>query len=185
MCLDVNPTKPYLTACGLYDGSVVIYNMNENRETYLFRSLPKNSHTEPVWSVKWLDNDVEDRLCFCSISPDGKVTLWTLNKNELVPSTLLELRENDRALSGICFAFHPTDSSLYLCGTEEGTLFKCKLIIFKYLLMIFRLNKIRFPVLGWVQSSRWCYNGCEVESFPSRCLRNFWTGRSFLWSTAN
>ena len=126
MCLDVNPTKSYLTACGLYDGSVVIYNMNENRETYLFRSLPKNSHTEPVWSIKWLDNDVEDRLCFCSISPDGKVTLWTLNKNELVPSTLLELRENDRALSGICFAFHPTDSSLYLCGTEEGTLFKCK-----------------------------------------------------------
>ena len=126
MCLDVNPTKSYLTACGLYDGSVVIYNMNENRETYLFRSLPKNSHTEPVWSIKWLDNDVEDRLCFCSISPDGKVTLWTLNKNELVPSTLLELRENDRALSGICFAFHPTDASLYLCGTEEGTLFKCK-----------------------------------------------------------
>merc|ERR1712168_1692442 len=125
MCLDVNPTKPYLTACGLYDGSVVIYNMNENRETYLFRSLPKNSHTEPVWSIKWLDNDVEDRFCFCSISPDGKVTLWTLNKNELVPSTLLELRENDRTLSGICFAFHPTDSSLYLCGTEEGTLFKC------------------------------------------------------------
>jgi len=125
MCLDVNPTKSYLTACGLYDGSVVIYNMNENRETYLFRSLPKNSHTEPVWSIKWLDNDVEDRLCFCSISPDGKVTLWTLNKNELVPSTLLELRENERALSGICFAFHPTDSSLYLCGTEEGTLFKC------------------------------------------------------------
>ena len=91
MCLDVHPTKNYLTACGLYDGSVVIYNINENQETYLFRSLPKNGHTEPVWSIKWLDNDVEDRLCFCSISPDGKVTFRFLKRSFLLFLLIIKL----------------------------------------------------------------------------------------------
>ena len=86
-------------------------------------------HSEPVWQIKWLDNDVEDRLRFCSIATDGKVLQWTLCKNELLPSTLLELKDGDNVQSGMCIAFHPTDKSSYLCGTEEGRLFKCKSLL--------------------------------------------------------
>ena len=73
MSLDVNPKKGYLIACGLYDGSVSIFNVKENKHTYLFNSYP-TKHSEPVWSIKWMENDVEDRLRFCSIAPDGRVS---------------------------------------------------------------------------------------------------------------
>ena len=75
MSLDVNPKKGYLIACGLYDGSVSIFNVRENKHTYLFNSYP-TKHSEPVWSIKWMENDVEDRLRFCSIAPDGRVSLF-------------------------------------------------------------------------------------------------------------
>lgn len=124
MSLDVNPKKGYLIACGLYDGSVSIFNVRENKHTYLFNSYP-TKHSEPVWSIKWMENDVEDRLRFCSIAADGRVLMWTLSKNDLLPSTLLELKENDKHLSGISIDFHPTEKEKYICGTEEGKLFKC------------------------------------------------------------
>ena len=73
MSLDVNPKKGYLIACGMYDGSVSIFNVRENKHTYLFNSYP-TKHSEPVWSIKWMENDVEDRLRFCSIAPDGRVS---------------------------------------------------------------------------------------------------------------
>lgn len=51
--------------------------------------------------------------------------MWTLVKNELVGCTLLELTGVDGLASGISIDFHPTDKKLYLCGTEEGQLYKC------------------------------------------------------------
>jgi dynein intermediate chain 1 len=124
MSLAVNPNKGFLIACGLYNGSVSIFNIKENKHTHLFNSSPAK-HSEPIWSIKWLDNDVEDRLRFCSIATDGKVLQWTLSKNELLPSTLLELKNGNTLQSGMCIDFHPRDKSSYLCGTEEGRLFKC------------------------------------------------------------
>ena len=51
--------------------------------------------------------------------------MWTLSKNDLLPSTLLELKEDEKHLSGISIDFHPTEKEKYICGTEEGKLFKC------------------------------------------------------------
>ena len=44
----------------------------ENKHTHLFNSYPEK-HSEPIWSIKWLQNDVEDNLRFVSIGGDGKV----------------------------------------------------------------------------------------------------------------
>ena len=43
-------------------------------------------------------------------------------------------------------------------------------------LMIFRLDKVRFPVFGRVKGPRWRNYGRKMESFPSGCLCHFWTG---------
>ena len=51
--------------------------------------------------------------------------MWTLVKNELVGSTLLELSSKSGISSGISIDFHPVNKKIYLCGTEEGQLFKC------------------------------------------------------------
>ena len=91
MSLDVNPKKGYLIACGLYDGSVSIFNVRENKHTYLFNSYP-TKHSEPVWSIKWMENDVEDRLRFCSIAPDGRVSQF-FNHSTCHGSTEHEVRE--------------------------------------------------------------------------------------------
>ena len=51
--------------------------------------------------------------------------MWTLVKNDLVGTNLLELTGPDGLASGISIDFHPTDKKIYLCGTEEGQLYKC------------------------------------------------------------
>jgi len=127
MCLAVHEDKGFLTACGLYDGSVAIFNAKESLSGPIFMTSETNRHTEPVWSVKWLDLDEEGRFRFCSISTDGQVKMWTLVKNDLVGCTLLELTSlgSNGLGSGISIDFHPLDKKIYLCGTEEGELYKC------------------------------------------------------------
>ena len=40
-------------------------------------------HTDPVWQVRWQKDDLDNNLNFFSVSSDGRVTCWTLVKNEL------------------------------------------------------------------------------------------------------
>ena len=58
----------------MYDGSVAIFNVKEDLAGPIFITSSVNRHTEPVWSVKWLDVDEEGRFRFCSISTDGQVS---------------------------------------------------------------------------------------------------------------
>jgi len=125
MALSVHKEKGYLTACGLYDGSVAIFNLKESTIGPIFQTKSTNRHTQPIWSVRWLDYDEEGRYRFCSISTDGQVKMWTLVKNELLGAQLLELNSDGRLASGMSIDFHPVDKKIYLCGTEEGELFKC------------------------------------------------------------
>mgnify|MGYP003731364341 CR=1 FL=1 len=73
MSLAVHEDKGYLTACGLYDGSVALFNVKENLNGPIFITSSSNRHTQPVWSVNWLGVDEESRFRFCSISTDGHV----------------------------------------------------------------------------------------------------------------
>ena len=41
-------------------------------------------HTDPVWQVRWAAAEGQRGLQFFSISTDGRFTLWTLAKNELI-----------------------------------------------------------------------------------------------------
>ena len=52
--------------------------------------------------------------------------MWTLVKNELLGAQLLELNSDGRLASGMSIDFHPVDKKIYLCGTEEGELFKVR-----------------------------------------------------------
>lgn len=48
-------------------------------------------HADPVWQVCWQRTDSHE-LQLCSISTDGRVTLWSVTKNELAWQDLLQLR---------------------------------------------------------------------------------------------
>lgn len=86
MCVHFHPQHPSMIAVGLYDGSVLVYNIQKKTDLPVFRSGASGSgkHTDPVWQVSWQKDDLDENLNFFSVSSDGRVIQWTLLKNELL-----------------------------------------------------------------------------------------------------
>lgn len=147
-CLDFHPQYHSLLAVGCYDGSVMVFDVRSKTNKPLFQSTAKTGkHTDPVWQVHWQEEDLAKNLNFFSISSDGRVTLWTLSKNELQYTDVLQLKlessttvpsvagnsrneeEDQTALSGLaggcCFDFNAFSEHLFVVGTEEGKIHKC------------------------------------------------------------
>lgn len=137
MCLDFHPQHASLLAVGLYDGTVMIFDVRAKINKPIFQSTIKTSkHTDPVWQVHWQAEDLAKNLNFFSVSSDGRVTNWTLSKNELQYTNVMELKLNsasnpaaDASLIGLaggcCFDFNRISGHLFLVGTEEGRIHKC------------------------------------------------------------
>lgn len=93
MCLDFHPTHSALLAVGLYDGTVCVYDVRSKSNAPLYISAdPKVKHTDPVWQVFWGKDEAGKNLNFYSISSDGRVTNWIMNKNELINEKVVELK---------------------------------------------------------------------------------------------
>ncbi|KAJ3195232.1 cytoplasmic dynein with WD40 domain [Irineochytrium annulatum] len=137
MCLDYHPQHPSMIAVGLYDGTVLVYNLQMKTDAPIFKSSSKNGkHTDPVWQ-----DDLDDNANFFSVSSDGRIAQWTLLQNELIHTDVIRLRydaqnpDSDQALAedeplfglagGCCFDFHKTIEHLFVVGTEEGRIHKC------------------------------------------------------------
>ena len=136
MSIDVHSEYPNLIATGFYDGTVAVYNTAENTQTPKYSSSAKSGkHTDPVWQVKWQNDDLDGNMNFFSVSSDGRVVSWTLTKNELIFADVVSLSVDTpnevsdgmvTALgSGTCFAFNKTQDQIFLVGTEEGKIHKC------------------------------------------------------------
>ena len=139
MCLDFHPQQSSLLACGLYDGTVQVYDIRNKVRTPIFQSTARTGkHTDPVWQIFW-EADLNKWMQFYSISSDGRVTLWTLTKAELLHEDIIELQPHAQALtsieadsaqfsrleSGCCFDFNRLSDHLFIVGTEEGVIHKC------------------------------------------------------------
>lgn len=140
MCLAFHPEEAALLACGLYDGSVCVFDLratgkdgNESVKPICQATVRSGKHTDPVWEIHWCSGIID--LQFYSISTDGRITSWLLRKKELVfkdvmtittgayatdPETMLLSR-----LSGTCFDFSPVYDSLFIVGTHEGSVMLC------------------------------------------------------------
>ena len=139
MCLDWHPQHPALIATGLYDGSVLVYDVRSRHTKPIYQStIRTNKHTDPVWQVKWQVEDSTKNLSFISISSDGRVTCWVLMKSKLEAEEMMKLKlvtgqkqgeEEEVALGGLaggmCFDFNPFVDYLFVVGTEEGKIHKC------------------------------------------------------------
>lgn len=137
MCLDFHPQHPSMIAVGLYDGSVLVYNMQKKTDVQLFK-CNNGKHTDPVWQVCWQKDDLDDNMNFFSVSSDGRVAQWTLLQNELIYTDVIRLKFNESGTElvgedeplfslagGCCFDFHKTIDHLFVVGTEEGRIHKC------------------------------------------------------------
>ncbi|XP_051270621.1 dynein, axonemal, intermediate chain 1, paralog 2 [Dicentrarchus labrax] len=138
LCLDIHEQHSYLVAVGFYDGCVAVYNLKEEGVEPVYKSTAKTGkHTDPVWQVRWQNDDMDNNHNFYSVSSDGRVVSWTLVKNELVFTDIIRLSLNGAVSEGpegaqqpsiacgTSFDFHKQIDYLFLVGTEEGKIHKC------------------------------------------------------------
>jgi len=140
MCLDFHPSHPALLCVGVYDGTVLVYDIRIKHNRPIYQSTVRTmKHTDPVWQVSWQREDLTKNINFFSISSDGRVTNWILMKNKLEPEEVMKLKlvnsqkdaelEEEASLSGLaggmCFDFHPSAEHMFIVGTEEGKIYKC------------------------------------------------------------
>lgn len=138
--LDWHPCHPALLAVGLYDGTVLVYDVRARMKKPIYQSTVRtNKHTDPVWEVRWNVDQSSGNLNFYSISSDGRVSNWFLMKNKLESEEVMELKlmsssaatsEDDETslaglAGGLCFDFNRQSEHLFLVGTEEGRIHKC------------------------------------------------------------
>jgi len=150
--LDFSPTQHNLLAVGLHDGTVSVYDARVPGTNAPFLQsgggVP-GKHSDPVWQVSWArgggDKDDKDASALVSISTDGRVTQWRLEKGlehvDLMRLTRVARRglahsaakaaakpaeaTISRRGAGTCFDFSRADPTTYVAGTEEGVLHKC------------------------------------------------------------
>eukprot|EP00754_Rhynchopus_humris_P038026 Rhum_TRINITY_DN20723_c0_g1::Rhum_TRINITY_DN20723_c0_g1_i1::g.171952::m.171952/K10409/DNAI1; dynein intermediate chain 1, axonemal len=136
MCIDFHHQHASLLACGLYDGTVLVFDVRQQSNKPIYMSTVKTGkHMDPVWQVYW-SRDEGKNLSFYSVSSDGRVTQWILSKNELQHNDVTELKitegiggereDLDASLAGLsggtCFDFQDFE---FIVGTEEGKIRKC------------------------------------------------------------
>lgn len=142
MCCDFHKDYPSLLCVGLYDGAIQVFDVRQSSKKPIYHSTVKTGkHMDPVWQVYWQPDDQSKNLTFCSVSSDGRVTMWTLAKNELQFTNIMELAltddanekggqvDTDAALAGLsggtCFDFSSFQEGIFVVGTEEGKIRKC------------------------------------------------------------
>ncbi|KAL6762450.1 WD40-repeat-containing domain protein [Haematococcus lacustris] len=93
MSLHFHPEYSNLLAVGCYDGSVLVYDVRVKGNTPIYKaSVRTGKHNDPVWAIFWQVDEAQRALQFVSISSDGNINLWTMNKSELSHEVLMKLR---------------------------------------------------------------------------------------------
>jgi len=147
MSLHFHPSYSNLLAVGCYDGSVMVYDIHKSVVEPIYQSsVQTGKHSDPVWQIFWQVDDTNPSLQFTTVSSDGVVNLWTMQKSELSHEPLMELTKPAPPLGetngdgsgdgapgagekagGCCMDFSkaPGQDHIYLVGTEEGLVHKC------------------------------------------------------------
>ncbi|XP_064425092.1 dynein, axonemal, intermediate chain 1, paralog 2 [Latimeria chalumnae] len=162
MCLDIHKDHPCMVAVGFYDGNVAVYNLKENSPRSTYKSSARSGkHTDPAWQVKWQKDDMDNNLNFFSVSSDGRIVSWTLVKNELVFSNIIELSTETPLVDeleglqlkttecGTSFDFHRQMDYLFLVGTEEGKIHKCSKAYSSQFLDTFVAHSMAVDTVQW------------------------------------
>ncbi|XP_057356288.1 dynein axonemal intermediate chain 4 isoform X6 [Manis pentadactyla] len=170
--VDFSIGAPNLLAVGYHNGTIAIYNVQNNSNVpVLDNSESPKKHLGPVWQLQWIEQDRgttgdDKREILVSISADGRISKWVIRKG-LDCHDLMHLRRTtasshkrgekekkgealiSRQAPGMCFAFHPKDTNIYLAGTEEGNIHKCSCSYNEQYLDTYRGHKGPVYKIAW------------------------------------
>lgn len=148
MSVDFSENRPNLLAAGLFNGSIVLYNIQNIADICVLDSSDSTGkHSDPVWRVKWVrrdkgrSSDEREEEVLVSSSGDGRITQWTITKGfeftdlMKVKRTLVKKqkeapsKKSDALISryspALCFDFNSSDGNTYLVGTEDSFIHRC------------------------------------------------------------
>ncbi|XP_078139734.1 dynein intermediate chain 2, ciliary-like [Centroberyx gerrardi] len=175
MRLDIHEELSYLVAVGFYDGCVAVYNLIEEGLQPVYKSTAKTGkHTDPVWQVRWPNDDMDNNHNFYSVSSDGRVVSWTLVKNELVFTDIIKLSMDDavsegpegaQQLSIACgtsFDFHKQIDYLFLVGTE-GKIHKCSKAYSSQFLETYDAHNMAVDAVKWNHFHSKVFISCSAD----------------------
>ncbi|XP_047223253.1 dynein axonemal intermediate chain 4 isoform X4 [Girardinichthys multiradiatus] len=150
--LDFSANNPGQLAVGMCDGSISIYSVQngDNKSPFISSRECAKRHLGPVWQLRWNQQELsftgEEKVeALFSVGADGRICKWFVINGGLDCTELMKLKRinNTQRMAeqnkqektaecvlsaltpGLCFDFHPTDSSIYLTGTFEGNIHKC------------------------------------------------------------
>lgn len=167
---------------------MAIYNVrNTENGMVLDSSNDMNKHIGPVWQLKWTEQDRnskgdEKEGTLISIAADGRIAKWTLAKG-LESSDLMRIKRTgvqtskkvamdkdkkseasiSRQAPGMCFAFHPTETNIYLAGTEEGYIHKCSCSYNEQFLETYGVHKGPVYKVTWSPFSHDTFLSCSAD----------------------
>lgn len=144
MCIDFNTASmTALLACGMYDGSVCVFDLGRKDEKTLGYSkepvaqsnITTGKHMDPVWQLRWSTEAENGVSSFLTISTDGRLLQWALTSNEMQVEEIMQFRliqedvgVEEEAIGNAgssCFAFAKGSGNIFVVGTEEGDIYKC------------------------------------------------------------
>ena len=151
--LSAHPFEPSILAAGLYDGKVVVWNLQRDDASLIGVStvLPA-IHREHVTQVSWINNTdaIQNRPLLASSGSDGRIMLWKveahagisklseafiitleriryLSLDMYVPSPVgIEGRGTELGIN--CFSFSLLDPTCFIVGIDGGILLCCSTI---------------------------------------------------------
>ncbi|XP_045753410.1 dynein axonemal intermediate chain 4 isoform X2 [Mirounga angustirostris] len=185
--VDFSIGAPNLLAVGYHNGTIAIYNVQSNSNVpVLDSSESPQKHLGPVWQLQWIEQDRgttgdDKREILVSISADGRISKWVIRKG-LDCHDLMRLRRTtassskkggekekkgealiSRQAPGMCFAFHPKDTNIYLAGTEEGHIHKCSCSYNEQYLDTYRGHKGPVYKIAWNPFCHDVFLSCSAD----------------------
>ncbi|KAM5268958.1 dynein axonemal intermediate chain 4 isoform 3-T3 [Hipposideros larvatus] len=185
--VDFSIGTPNLLAVGYHNGTIAVYNVQSTSNVpVLDSSESPQKHLGPVWQLQWIEQDRgttgdDKREILVSISADGRISKWVIRKG-LNCHDLMRLKRTaarsskkggekekkgealiSRQAPGMCFAFHPKDTNIYLAGTEEGHIHKCSCSYNEQYLDTYRGHKGPVYKIAWNPFCHDVFLSCSAD----------------------
>ncbi|KAF7223108.1 dynein axonemal intermediate chain 4 [Nothobranchius furzeri] len=188
-CLDFSACSPSQLAVGMCDGTIAVYDVQSpDAKSQVISSCEcPNRHLGPVWQLRWIQQELsyteEKAEALFSLGEDGRMRRWSILKGVFDCADVMKLKrinhkkkkdgknETGKAtesvlsalIPGLCFDFHPTDSSIYLIGTWEGVIHKCSCSNRQQFLEMYKKHFAPVNSISWCPLNPDLFLSCSAD----------------------